>query len=601
MVAVFNSLFLAEFAEPTIRSEPYAEEKLSDRIRERNLKCNDATLALFATAVLQSFSPLYRALPFYLSSEEFLSYINTPYKETTIPLYDLLPPLAILMPEIILPFITEDVSSHNLFKGFRAQYDRNVPNAKERPKDFKGSNLQFIQKYLNGTPFSELFQVPIPFTIPQHTRFEHTHIVAGPGHGKTQTLQNLIAGDLTADHPPALVVIDSQGDLIRKIERLALFAPDAQLADRLVIIDPTDTKHPPALNLFDIDRSRFATYDEAAREQIENGTIELYDYIFGSLLGAELTQKQSVIFRYLARLMLSIPNATIHDLVRLLQDPTPYLHHVEALPAGARSFFETEFNDRKEFAATKKQILRRLWGILEQPSFERMFTQPKNRIDMFDALNTGKILLVNTAKDFLKAERSSLFGRTFIALTLQAALERAPIPEKDRRPAFLVIDEAHEYFDQNIDELLTQARKYKVGLVLAHQYLDQLTPSLRASLAATTSIKMAGGVSDKDARALAGDMRANPDFIAAQRKTEQQTTFATYVRNLTTSGAISLAVPFFTLEGMATMSDADHAELRAKNRARYTTPAASASLTTEAHRSASQTTDTTASDDDWRS
>ena len=147
---------------------------------------------------------------------------------------------------------------------------------------------------------------------------------------------------------------------------------------------------------------------------------------------------------------------------------------------------------------------------------------------MFDALNTGKIVLVNTAKDFLKAERSSILGRYFIALTLQAALERAALPESQRRPAFLYIDEAAEYFDDNIDDLLTQARKYNLGVVFSHQYLDQLTPSLRSSIAANTSIKLAGGVSDKDARSLAPDMRTTPTFILEQHKQERSTQFACY-------------------------------------------------------------------------
>ena len=103
-----------------------------------------------------------------------------------------------------------------------------------------------------------------------------------------------------------------------------------------------------------------------------------------------------------------------------------------------------------------------------------MLSAPNNRLDMSDALNAGKIVLVNTAKDFLKGERSSFLGRYFIALTLQAALERAAMPEGKRRPAFLYIDEAAEYFDDNIDNLLTQARKYKLGVVFRHQYLDQL-------------------------------------------------------------------------------------------------------------------------------
>ena len=81
-------------------------------------------------------------------------------------------------------------------------------------------------------------------------------------------------------------------------------------------------------------------------------------------------------------------------------------------------------------------------------------------------------------------------------------MQRAAIPEDRRRSTFVYIDEAHEYFDDTIDELLNQARKFRVGMVLAHQNLDQLSERLRATIMASTSIKFAGGVSARDAERL---------------------------------------------------------------------------------------------------
>jgi hypothetical protein len=364
-----------------------------------------------------------------------------------------------------------------------------------------------------------------------------------------------------------------------------------------------------ALNMFDVNFGRIDRYNTAAREQILNGVIELYDYIFGSLLGAELTQKQSVIFRYLTRLMLTIPGATIHTLIQLMADTTPFVKNIEALPPGARMFFETEF-PHKSFTDTKRQIQRRLWGILENPTFERMLTAPKNRIDMFDALNSGKIVLVNTAKDFLKAERSSFLGRFFIALTLQAALERAALPEGKRRPAFLYIDEAADYFDDNIDDLLTQARKYNLGVVFSHQYLGQLSPALHSSIASNTSIKLAGGISDRDARSIAPDMRTTPNFILDQRKHDRGTQFACYIRNHT-SAALSLSLPFATLEQQPMMDQQAYWHLQEDNRARISMPTqlpppkpgASADYATEHSQetAALKPTNAVPSEDDWRS
>ncbi|MEZ5844822.1 MAG: type IV secretion system DNA-binding domain-containing protein [Hyphomicrobiaceae bacterium] len=482
---------------------------------------------------------------------------------------------------------TPDPIAALAFAGTRAQLWRNLLDASRLtpeqadatphkivgPKDCDLSPPELIDAYLGGTPLARFATTPLPFALPLEARFEHMHVVGGAGHGKTQTLQHLIATDLAAPDPPSLIIIDSHGDMLASLERLALFAPDrGALAKRLIIIDPEDVEHPPALNMFDMGGDRLARYTPAQREQVEAATIELYDYIFRAL-SADLTSKQGVAFAFVARLLLTIPGATIHTLRELMEDQSPSIDRspfhdaIQALDPTARAFFEGHFFT-KAVLDTKRQIARRIYDFIRNKTFERMFSSPVNKLDMFAAMNSGAIVLVNTSKAMLKSAASALFGRTMIALTLRAAFERVAIPPDERRPAFLIIDEAADYFDANVDALLTQVRKYKLGLVFAHQYLDQLDGALRASFAANTAIKLAGGVSDKDARALAPDMRCRADFIAGQVKRADHTSFATYVRNVTPT-ALSLTVPFGTLDRMAQMSEAEHRVLRERNRARY--------------------------------
>lgn len=472
----------------------------------------------------------------------------------TVPLIDLCSQSAEAVERAMATMYDDDVVHAGFFDLVRHRLDDNLCRASGLSKEeaLRGRSIvaptaarnksapEIVATYLTGTPLGPLFLADIPFSIPDTARFEHTHIIAGSGHGKTQLLQHFMTHDLRAERPPALVVIDSQGDMISKLRRLV---PDA------IVIDP---RNAPQLNVFDINQDRLTQYGPAMREQVLNGIIDLYDYLFGSLLGAELTQKQSVFFRYCLRLLLALPqtegrNATIIDLLNLMEQPTPYLKAVEALPSIQQRFFQ---NDKlgffsPAFKQTKEQISYRLSAILENDTFARMLSAPKNEIDMFAALNAGKVILVNTAKDYLKAERSSFLGRLFISLTMNAAFERAALAEQDRYPAFLYIDEASEYFDDNIDDLLIQARKFNLGLVFSHQYLDQCAPALRASIAANTAVKMAGGVSDRDARAMAGDMRTTPEFILAQRKDTGRSQFACSVRG---QSAVSLTVPFGTLE-----------------------------------------------------
>ena len=440
------------------------------------------------------------------------------------------------------------------------------------PQAQKGkSAAELARLYLSGTPLLPLLELPVPFSIPDEARFEHCHIVGGTGHGKTQLMQRMIHADLVAAQTGkrSVVVIDSQGDLINKLTRLALFNPDDPdgLADRLVLIDPADVEFPAALNLFDAHLDRLRAYGPADRERVLNGVIELYEVFFGAMLGAELTQKQGVIFRYLARLMLTVPGATIHTLMQLMEDGRPFKPQMEELEGSARYFFETEFF-HPSFAATKKQILKRLWGVLSTPAFERMFAQRENKLDLFEAINDGKIILVSTAKDLLKQDGSALFGRFFIAMLAQAALERSTISPADRTPTFVYVDEAQEYFDDSIETILSQARKYRVGLTLAHQTLDQLSPRLRAAFHANTSLKCAGGVSAKDARALADELHTSSDFIETMRRRKDRTEFAVWLKQRTPH-AVRMTVPLGHLERQPILTEEAFEALLAANRARY--------------------------------
>lgn len=428
------------------------------------------------------------------------------------------------------------------------------------PIENKAPLSEIVDGYLGGTPFRDLFTLPVPLKLTHEDRFQHCHIVGGSGAGKTQLLQSLILHDLQCDDPPALVVVDSQGDLIDKIAHLK------GIEDRIVLVTPKDIDHPPALNIFDLDRGRMRDYDPLTKEQVTAGAIETFDYLFTGLLGADLTAKQGVFFRYVARLMLSLPettgqNATILDMIRLMDDIEPYREAIERLPEIQRQFFMRDFT-ADTFKQTKEQIRYRLQGIIENPTIAKLFTSPNTKVDIFTELNNGKVILVDTAKDLLKGS-SSHFGRIFIALVLQAALERAAIPEEERRSAFLVVDECAEYFDQNIDDMLTQVRKYKLGCCFAHQHLDQCTPQLRASFAANTGIKMVSGVSSSDARALAPDMRTTPDFILSQPRLH----FACHIRGVTPQ-AVSIPVKAGKLEREPKLSVDQYETMRGKNRDR---------------------------------
>jgi hypothetical protein len=185
------------------------------------------------------------------------------------------------------------------------------------------------------------------------------------------------------------------------------------MADRLVVLDPiVDIDHPPALNLFDLGLGRLERYETVEREKLLNGAIALYEYVFGALLGAELTNRQAVIFRYLARLIMTVPKANIYTLMDFMQNPDEVRVHLDKLDRSARYFFETQFFS-SEFDKTRQQILTRLWGVLSNSVLERMLSNERNKVDFFDAMNRGSVVLINTAKGPSQAGRMRDFRPVF--------------------------------------------------------------------------------------------------------------------------------------------------------------------------------------------
>ena len=550
--------------------------------RRRFITDFDRSLAIIAGQLIPAFHLLFAALP-----ESCFVEADEDAETFEVPLLSLIDnPVELIQAFTLLPY--EDATfARELFLRLREQLVTNLlvasgfqPDANPHALSHRlkgpmqhGSHdpEELADLYLGHTPFRALFELTVPFHIPDESRFEHTHIVGGTGHGKTQLMQRMIHADLVKAQRErrSIVVIDSQGDLIGKLMRQRLFDPATpdSLADMLVVIDPADVEYPAALNLFDAHLDRVRSYSVADRERVLNGVIELYELFFSSMLGAELTQKQGVIFRYLARLMLTIPGATIHTLMQLMEDGKRFKPNMDQLDGSARHFFATEFF-HPSFSATKKQILKRLWGVLSTPAFERMFAQPTNKLDMFEALQGGRVILISTAKDLLKGEGSALFGRFFIAMIAQAALERSTIPAHERTPTFVYIDEAQEYFDDSIETILNQARKYRVALTLAHQTLDQLTPRLRSAILANTSMKCVGGVSAKDARTLADELRTDTDFLESMRRKGERSEFAVWVKHLTPY-AIKLSVPLGYLERQPILSEEAFAALQERNRLRY--------------------------------
>jgi hypothetical protein len=255
-----------------------------------------------------------------------------------------------------------------------------------------------------------------------------------------------------------------------------------------------------------------------------------------------------------------------------MEDPELVRPYLAKLDIAAQRFFLTQFLT-SAFDNTRQQILSRLWGVLANTSLARMFSHTHNKLNLFEAMNEGSLILINTAKDLLKQDGCELFGRFMIALICHATQERAAMPEEQRMPTFVYIDEAHDYFEEDagIEQLLNTGRKYKVGVIIAAQNLGQFTRGLAATVMASTSIKFAGGVSDADASVLAREMNTEPENLKRLQKDSKKTLFGMFIRNQMPEMQV-LTVPLGDLEGHPKMSAEEREQLLSDNRLKYCAP-----------------------------
>ena len=454
----------------------------------------------------------------------------------------------------------------------RTPEERQTETSKVKlPTEINLTAQELVTGYLKNTYLENIFTGTTEYSIPLSLRYEHCHIIAGTGHGKTQLIQKLVLDDI--DGGRGFMVIDSQGDIIRKISLLKVFDPGAHnsLADKFILIDPEDVNYPVALNIFslgnNIDNENLS---ELHKQMLINSSIDLYEYLFGAIFGAELTSKQGTIFRYVAKLMAEIPNATIHTLRHLMEDGKKYQQHIDRLEGSAKDFFTTQFFSTS-FAQTKKQILSRLWSVLSNQTLENLFSSKENKVNIFEEMNEGKIILVNTSKSLLQSEGSKILGRFFISMTAQAVIKRATIPENERNPFMVYIDEAQEYINEKIEDMLNQARKYKVGFTLSHQNLNQLG-SLKHTVFSSTSIKLAGGISAKDSQDLALEMKTTKDDLLSVKKVDGKfAEFSCYLKNHF-NHSIPLSFDFGLLEKREVLSSDSYAKLIGNIRDKYCTP-----------------------------
>jgi hypothetical protein len=330
----------------------------------------------------------------------------------------------------------------------------------------------------------------------------HIHVLGPTGTGKTVLLANMIRDDVEAGRGVA-AFDPAKGDLIRDL----LYVLPSGCGDRLVIVDPDETKAPPAINLLDPTVHGGSPHDVAAHITSVMGKV------WSRWWGDRMTE-----FAYHGLLTLAyLPGSTLAHLPRLLSDAKWRAGRVDAVlnqlgtwEAGTLGEFWEGFDalPAGQRAGLVAPLMSRLRLVLAHPLAAGLFGVPAATFSFADILDGG-VLLARLPKGILGEDGTRLVGSLLVAGLWQATAARARIPEQQRPDATVVLDEAHNflYLPIGVDDALAEARGLHTSFVLAHQYMGQLSREMTEAIDANARNKVYFALAPKDAASQAGHVQ----------------------------------------------------------------------------------------------
>jgi hypothetical protein len=338
----------------------------------------------------------------------------------------------------------------------------------------------------------------IPFGIRRSDRLAHMYTIGKTGTGKSTMLETMIIRDL--EHGEGFALFDPHGELA---ERVLAGVPDSRRLD-IVYFNVPDDRRPLGFNPLE-------SVPPHRRAVAALGLLEALKKIWADSWGPRMEH----ILRNALLALLDQPEATLADVPRLLDDrayrraamtwvESPQVRHFwlqeyEAYPARFRI---------EAIAPVQNKV----GAFLSNPLLSRILTQPRTAFNMRRLMDEGKILIVNLAKGRIGEDTAALMGALLVTQVGLAALSRTDVPSEGRRPFFVYLDEFQSFTTLSLANMLSELRKYGVGMVLAHQYLSQLDPEVRDAIVGNVGTIVSFRVGLADAEILAREFE--PEFSA---------------------------------------------------------------------------------------
>ncbi len=326
----------------------------------------------------------------------------------------------------------------------------------------------------------------------------HVYVIGKTGVGKTTLLERLFLAQLDAGMGCGL--IDPHGDLAEHIiERV----PRSRTND-VVYVDPADLTYPVGFNVLEASAPHL-------RGRVASNVLSVFRKVFAEFWGPRTEH----LLRNCLLALLEVPGTTLLGVLRLLGDDR-YREGVAARLRDpvVRRFWMVEF--ARYPAAFKAEVLapveNKISAVLTNPLLRNIVGQPRSAFSCRDLIDEGRILIANLSKGRLGEDASNLLGAILVAAFQLAAYSRAEVSPEARRPFTLYVDEFASFVTPSFQETLSEARKYGLGLVLAHQHLNQLDGELRHAVLGNVGTLIAFRVGAEDAQVLAKEFE--PELTA---------------------------------------------------------------------------------------
>ena len=303
------------------------------------------------------------------------------------------------------------------------------------------------------------------FGIKAADRLSHIYVIGKTGVGKTTLLETLIRNDI--DHGAGCALIDPHGDFVARVEAAL---PEHRRSD-LVYLNFPDSTQPYSYN-------PLSRVSAERRSLVASGILDVFKKMWDDAWGARMEH----ILRNAILALLDQPEAQLPDILQLLTSKRfryQVLRNITNTQVAA--FWRDEF-PKYSFryqADGIAPIQNKVGAFLADPKIYRILTRSDGALRFRSIMDEGKILLVNLAKGKIGADSSSLLGGLLVTSLGLAAFSRSDVPETQRRPFYIFIDEFQNFTTLALANMLSELRKFGIGAVLAHQYLAQLDPEIR--------------------------------------------------------------------------------------------------------------------------